>query len=590
MRETLRGIRLVLTSSFRCAPVLATFGLTIEPIAAVLTTFNALFLKWLVDGVATSDPAVVRRSALLLAAATTVSMALRMFGWRLRTKLLERVGSYLDARVLELSSQLPGLEHHERAEYHDRLQMIHGSALGNALFGIIPGGAEVLRIVGMAILLGTIHPLLALLPLFGLPSVAAGVKTSGIEEASRRETTSNWRRSNALYRLVIKASSAKELRVFGLDAEIRRRHQLERDRWAEVYGRASIRSATWQTLGWTAFAAGYVGALALVAVRAANGQASLGDVMLAVTVAGQINGAVSLVAEEVRSITDHVRGAKHFVWLEDLVREHRRTADQAPPERLTDGIRFEDVSFTYPGTEAVVLAGVNLHLPAGARIAIVGDNGAGKTTLVKLICGFYAPTSGTITVDGRELGRLDLEAWRERVASGFQDYCRFELVAQETVGIGDLPRIDLEPAVVTALDRAGADEVPARLKDGLATQLGRSFDQGTELSMGQWQKLALGRAMMRDRPLVLILDEPTSSLDAYTERALFDRYVAVAEERRADGAITILVSHRFSTVRNADLIVVVDDGRIAEVGSHAELIERNGLYAELFGLQAAGYR
>ena len=590
MRDTLRGIKLVLRACFRCAPVLAIFGLTIEPIGAFIGTFGALFLKGIVDGVQAGDHDAVRSNAILLAAMMAAGSTLRMVGWRLRTKLLERTGSWFDAHVLELTARLPGLEQHERADYNDRLELIRGTQLGNSLFGIIPGAAAFVRIVVMAVLLFGVHPVLALLPVFGLPSVFTGIRSARIEQGTRDASAHRWRRANALYALQIKAGPAKELRVFGLDEMIRRRHRIERDENERIYFRGALRGAAWQSLGWTCFAVGYVGALGIVAVRAINGEATLGEVTLVLTLAAQINGAVSEVADEVESIVNHVRGAKHFLWLEDLVLAQERGADRLPPDRLDDGIRLEGVSFTYPGTDRAVLEDVDLFLPAGARIAIVGDNGAGKTTLAKLLCGFYRPTAGRISVDGIDLATLDLEAWRSRLSGGFQDYCRFELVARETVGIGDLPRIDDDAAVARALDRAGADELTGKLSDGLATQLGRSFDQGTDLSMGQWQKLALGRAMMRDRPLVLILDEPTASLDAPTERALFERYAAVAEQRRADGAITLLVSHRFSTVRTADVIIVVDGGRIVETGTHAELLERAGLYAELFTLQAVGYR
>jgi ATP-binding cassette subfamily B protein len=248
------------------------------------------------------------------------------------------------------------------------------------------------------------------------------------------------------------------------------------------------------------------------------------------------------------------------------------------------------VDFRYPGTDRIVLAGVNLHLPAGSTVAIVGENGAGKSTLVKLLCRFYEPTSGTITADGSDLTRIPLGQWRERIAAGFQDFARFEFVARQTVGVGDLPFVDEQPAVEAALDRAHAGDVVGRLEQGLSTQLGKSYTEGTELSGGQWQKLALGRAMMREMPLLLVLDEPTSALDAEAEHALFERYAEGARRvGEATGGITVLVSHRFSTVRMADLILVVADGRIVEAGPHPQLMRNRGLYSELYDLQASAY-
>jgi ATP-binding cassette, subfamily B, bacterial len=237
-----------------------------------------------------------------------------------------------------------------------------------------------------------------------------------------------------------------------------------------------------------------------------------------------------------------------------------------------------------------VLDGIDLHLPAGSAVALVGENGAGKTTLVKLLTGMYQPASGQVLIDGVPLDAIDLAAWRDRTAATFQDFVQFELLAGQTVGLGDLPRLDDETALAAALHRADASTVAAELPEGLATPLGRSFSGGQDLSGGQWQRLALARGMMRDLPLLLILDEPTASLDAITEASLFERYLAARALARGSGAITLLVSHRFSTVRMADLIVVLDQGRIAAVGDHATLIRSGGLYAELYELQARAYR
>jgi ATP-binding cassette subfamily B protein len=237
-----------------------------------------------------------------------------------------------------------------------------------------------------------------------------------------------------------------------------------------------------------------------------------------------------------------------------------------------------------------VLSEVDLHLPAGTTVAFVGENGAGKSTLVKLLCRFYEPTDGRITVDGVNLGAFDPAAWRERIAAGFQDFIRFAFLARESVGVGDVRAIDDEAAVLAALERADARELVDRLPAGLETQLGREAGDGVELSGGQWQKIALGRAMMRTRPLLLILDEPTSALDAHAEHELFERYVASARAvARATGGIAIFVSHRFSTVRMADHIVVVDGGSIVEHGTHHELVANGRLYADLYKLQAAAY-
>ena len=230
-------------------------------------------------------------------------------------------------------------------------------------------------------------------------------------------------------------------------------------------------------------------------------------------------------------------------------------------------------------------------MPAGTSLAIVGANGAGKTTLVKLLTRCYDPTEGRITVDGVDLRRLDVDEWRARLSAGFQDFVRFELILRESVGVGDLDRIDDPGAVVAALHAGQAADLAPGLPSGLDSQLGKQFAGGSELSEGQWQKVAISRALMEEKPLLLVLDEPTSGLDADAEHALFERYAsAAAGAARAVGAVTVLISHRFSTVRLADRIVVLDGGRVVEQGSHAALVAAGGLYSELYGLQARAYR
>ena len=285
-------------------------------------------------------------------------------------------------------------------------------------------------------------------------------------------------------------------------------------------------------------------------------------------------------------------GSRRLAWLEDYTARIAASADMPVPATLGRGIRLDHVSFSYPGTSRVVLDDVSLTLPAGAVVAIVGENGAGKTTLVKLLTKMYEPSSGSITIDDTPLARVRADEWRARLAGAFQDFFRFEFRARQTIGLGDVPRLGDDVAVVGAVDRAGAGDVVARLPLGLETQLGPTWPGGAELSFGQWQKLALARGFMREEPLLLILDEPTAALDAETEHALFERYAAAARGGgvNGNGRITVLVSHRFSTVRMADLIVVLDGSRLVEVGTHEELMARRQQYAELYGIQAAAYR
>jgi ATP-binding cassette subfamily B protein len=283
----------------------------------------------------------------------------------------------------------------------------------------------------------------------------------------------------------------------------------------------------------------------------------------------------------------------HVRWLrlETAANVDPVRADLPAPTALRHGITLTGVAFGYPRTDVDVLRDVTVRIPAGTTVAIVGDNGAGKSTLVKLLCRFYRPSAGQITVDGVDLRRIDPERWRERIAAGFQDFVRFDAPARESIGVGDLARSGEPGAVPAAVHRADAQVVVDRLPQGLDTHLGKAYEDGEELTGGQWQRVALSRAMMRPEPLLLLLDEPTAALDPLTEHALFERYAASAREvGQRTGAITVLVSHRFSTVRMADLILVISDGRIVEAGDHQTLMAHNGSYAELFTLQAAAYR
>ena len=257
----------------------------------------------------------------------------------------------------------------------------------------------------------------------------------------------------------------------------------------------------------------------------------------------------------------------------------------ATNEGAERGIRFEGVGFRYPGQENFALRGIDLFLPAGQSVALVGENGAGKTTLIKLLTRLYEPTEGRILLDGRDLRAWDEEALRRRIGVIFQDFNRYQLTLRENVSAGGFEHAHDEPRIGRAVESGGATEVVAALTAGLDTQLGRWFQDGVELSGGQWQKVALARAFMREEADVLVLDEPTAALDAEAEAAVFERFRALAQ-----GRTTLLISHRFSTVRTADRILVLEHGRIVEQGSHEELVGSPTRYARLFTLQAAGYR
>ncbi len=364
--------------------------------------------------------------------------------------------------------------------------------------------------------------------------------------------------------------------------------------WEEVADhrfRAQLRAAVWRVSGWALFTAGFVAALAVVIRRTARGDGSPGDIVLAITVASTLRGSVEAAVGRTTDSLAAQRFVGPYLWLRRFVADRRtRDAGELPtPPRLTEGIVFDRVSYRYPGTDRFALADVSLTIPAGTVVAVVGEYGSGKTTLVKLLNRFYQPDSGRITVDGVDLARYDSAGWHARTSAAFQEFGRYHTVFSETVGLGDLPHLDDQQRIAEALREAEATGFVSRLPQGVNTRLGRALG-GVDLSEGQWQKTALARATMRREPLLFVLDEPTASLDAPSEQEIFQRQMARARELAArTGAITVIVSHRFSTVTGADLIVVLDRGRLEEIGSHQELLARQGRYAELYGIQATAY-
>jgi ATP-binding cassette subfamily B protein len=361
------------------------------------------------------------------------------------------------------------------------------------------------------------------------------------------------------------------------------------DRWYRAVSPVRWTSAAWHTLAWAVFGAAYMGSVIFVSSRSGS---SAGEVLLVLAARSRLSAYIGATVGEIGFLRGFwMDGSRRLAWLEDYAAAQAAGADVAVPARVREGIRLEHLSFTYPGTSRLVLDDLSLTLPAGSVVAIVGENGAGKTTLVKLLAKMYEPSSGAILVDGAPQARMPADEWRARLAGAFQDFFKFEFRARHAIGLGDVVRLNDESAVVEAVDRAVANDVVAHLRSGLDTQLGATWPGGVDLSFGQWQKLALARGFMRDDPLLLVLDEPTAALDAETEHALFERYAATAHDRgRHRDRITILVSHRFSTVRMADLIVVLDGARLAEAGTHEELMAKRGQYSELYSIQAAAYR
>jgi ATP-binding cassette subfamily B protein len=592
MRETARAVGLLARTAWRTDPWRCA-GLLLEPVSFLQYPLFAWFLGMLAEGALRQDTRLLAAGA----AGVTVTRVLWFAGtWTgswIRNRLAEEVGFALDREIADLASSLPGLEHHERPEVQDRLELLRREqgALGNALNGLVYTAAGAAGALSTVVGLAVVSPFLLLLVPLALPAIPlASLHQRWLREAEER-SGAPLRLGRHLQELTVDRAAGMELRVFGLRREILDRF---RRTWTAAQGpalRAGRRAALLNGVADLLYLAGFAAAAAFMLWQAARGRAGVGEVVAAVYLAQQVRASVVDPVRMAARLGEILRAAGRMLWLRDYAaREAAARSGRRPaPVRLTDGIVFENVSFRYPGAERWALRDVSFRIPAGAVIALVGENGAGKTTLVKLLCRMYEPTEGRILVDGTDLAEIGVDAWRARLSAAFQDFARLELLAREAVGAGDLPRVDDSGAARAALERAGADGVLAALPAGVETQLGARWEGGVDLSTGQWQKLALGRALMRRDPLVVFFDEPTASLDPLAEHALFARYADEARSGGARGAVTVLVSHRFSTVRSADLILVIDGGGVTELGAHDELILRDGLYAELYSLQARSY-
>ncbi|GIJ08963.1 ABC transporter ATP-binding protein [Micromonospora andamanensis] len=574
----------------RHEPRLMLAALAIALVAAVPDALFALWLKLLSDGVQTGDDRLIYAALAGLGVSAALTWFLSVISARVQRRFRDRVTIALESHVARLQARVATIAHHERPDYLDRLAVLRDQVfvLDHMYLSVFTTLGWILRLTITLVLLATISPVLILLALFAIPTLAMAGWRPAVEQAAHERAAAAGRLARHLYVTATTAEPAKEVRVGGVGPRLRRERRAAWDEWYAIVARPRNRSAVWHSLAWIVFGLGYVGAIAYVAEVL---RAPAGDVLLVLAAGARLSAYVSATVGEIGFLRGMwIDGARRFTWLEDYVASFDRSADAPAPDRLVDGIRLEHVSFAYPNSDRLALDDVTLRLPAGSVVALVGENGAGKSTLIKLLSKFYRPTSGRILVDDRDLATVSAESWRTRLAGAYQDFYRFELRAGQSIGVGDLPRVEQEPAIVGAVTRAGADAVVSALPRGLDTQLGRSWPEGVEVSFGQWQKVALARGFMRDHPLLLVLDEPTAALDAETEHALFERYAAGARRDTTSGRVTVLVSHRFSTARMADLIVVLNGARVVEVGSHEELMAAGGRYAELYTIQAAGYR
>jgi ATP-binding cassette subfamily B protein len=566
---------------YRHEPRLMLAAFVLALVAALPDALLALWLMWLATG-------QFRAAAIGLGLSAAGTWLLETTSVRVQRRFRDKVTIALESHVAELQAKVVTIAHHERPEYLDRLSVLRHQVfvLDHMYMSVFTTSGWILRLAVTIVLLVSVHPALALLAVFALPTVLTSTWRPAVERVAQERGAQAARLARHLFTIATTAPPGKEVRVTGIGRRLVTNRREAWEQWYRPVGAARWGSAAWHTLAWTVFGGAYVGAIVFVS---SGLRAPAAQVLLVLAAGARLSQYIGATVGEIGFLRGiWMDGSQRLAWLEDYAAALVRTADGSAPDVLREGIRVDRVSFAYPGTSRLVLDNVSLMLPAGTVIAIVGENGAGKTTLVKLLAKLYEPSSGEILVDGTPLARVPASEWRARLAGAFQDFYRFELRVRLVVGLGDVARVDNEAAVQSAVERAGAADVIARLPAGLDTQLGPTWPGGVEVSFGQWQKLALARGFMREAPLLLVLDEPTAALDAETEHALFERYAAAARADR--GRITILVSHRFSTVRMADLIVVLDGARLAEVGTHNQLMANGGQYSQLYGIQAAAYR
>lgn len=600
MRDSLSAFWMWLSTGFRAAPALSTVGLILGVGLAVQAPAQGYAVKLLVDGVADHDRGLMIWAAVLAGSVLVFRFGISLSAAAVQDTTTDRVHDHVHADLIRLTTGIPSIVHHERPDIADRIELLHKNSRGlannvNALFAIV---AAVVNAAVILLLLVSVHPLLVLLPLVGLVRVWTSYVDGKLRFGAFDRVIRYSRLADRLTRIARSPANAVEVRVFGLQRTLLDRidQQLTRVRNERL---GATRKGMYYELGARiVFGATFLIALVLLAIDTRHGSISPGDLALLVVLGSRIDETAGGIAAALRNTGETIRLFSRYHWLTRYAHDTAwPTATTPVPTELTHGIELRDVAFAYPGTDATVLDNINLTLPAGASVALVGENGAGKSTLVKLLARLYDPTKGTILIDGHDLRDITPEAWRSRTSAAFQDFVRFEFTAGHTVGVGDLPRMDDGTVVRDALEKADAADVVAGLSNDLETQLGKRFSDGIDLSGGQWQRLALARSFMRttrsdeEQPLLLLLDEPTAALDPEAEHALYDRFAAAAiHSGRRTGTVTILVSHRFSTVRMADLIVVLHHGHIAEIGTHQQLINAAGRYAELFELQARAYR
>lgn len=586
-----RAIRLLVTTSFKVAPG-ASIGSLAETAGVIVSLLTAWTLARFVAAAAERDIESMILMAATFVGQITMSRLLFVVGMNARMNQLERVGEEFAGRIAYITATLPTVDPLDDPKYLDQLHILkeQQGALGMAVNTLLNTLNLLLGVIGLLALSVSADPRMLLVALASVPTMLAGPLIARWQAQSESASAEPGRLTHALLNLSLAPQHAGEIRVFGLPAALRARQAEASRAWRAPLLKLAVKESSLTAATQVLFFGVAIAVLGWMVHDALNGTVGIAVITLALLLVTRLQS----VAIDTRSIISQVatmsRTAGRFLWLQEVADRLRSAHPSSPGQpSASTGLRLENVSYRYPGADHDALHRVSLTLEPGTVLAVVGENGAGKSTLVELIAGIRAVTSGELTTGGVDVSSTDLNVWRQQVAGAFQDHVRFEFQLSDTVGIGDLPHRADDKRVQEAITAGAAQAVLDAAPHGLRTQLGPSWPNGVDLSGGQWQRLALARGMMRT-PLVRVLDEPTAALDAFTEHELFTRFADAAHAGRQSGTVTILVTHRFSTVTSADLIIVLSQGRIIEQGNHQELMAAQGYYAELYNTQARGYQ
>jgi ATP-binding cassette subfamily B protein len=603
LRHSAQALRLV----WRSAPVGVTVLIVFTLGAAGLPPFVAYVGKLIIDAVIAARAAtdLARQAALVravrlvgveLAAVVALAGAERVLGL-VRQLVGLRLGIDLNVQILEKARRLE-LGHFEDPEFYDKLTRARREASTRPL-SLIQSNFQVVRnaltLAGYAALLIRFSGWIAAAVLVAtIPAFLAEARFSGAAFRLRNWRSPDSRRLTYLEYVLANDEHAKEVKLFGLGPLLLERYKRLAESFFADDRRLAVQRAGWGYALSLLSTAVFYGSYALIVAATVRGRLSLGDMTLALVAFRQGQQSFQAVLSALGGMYEDTLYMANLFEYFAIPTDAPKVAGPVAMVRAEEGIRFQGVGFRYPGRPGEgpgagearwALRDVSVFIPKGQSLALVGENGAGKTTFIKLLANLYQPTEGSILLDGRDLRSWDEAALQRRIGVIFQDFNEYQLALRENVAFGSVEHVDDELRVGRAVDRGGAKELLASLPSGLETQLGRWFAGGVELSGGQWQKVALARAFMREEADILILDEPTAALDAEAEHAVFQRFRALAA-----GRTTILISHRFPTVRMADRILVLEGGRVVEDGSHAELVAADRRYARMFRLQAAGYQ